>query len=78
MASAPEGYHFLTFSGVVLILMGLALVLLPLLARFASLEALEKIPPIILYVYRGENFYFVTSPLLILISVAYLLWILLR
>ncbi|MCP8317625.1 MAG: hypothetical protein H3Z51_12325 [archaeon] len=70
----PEAYQFLTISGILLILIGLALVLLPLIANYLpSIEKLEKLPPILIYVYRSENFYFVTSPLLILISLILLI-----
>ncbi|MCP8322021.1 MAG: hypothetical protein H3Z52_13965, partial [archaeon] len=39
----PEAYQFLTISGILLILIGLALVLLPLIANYLpSIEKLEK------------------------------------
>jgi len=69
-----ESYQFLTVSGILLIIIGLALVLLPLIANYLpSIEKLEKLPPILIYVYRSENFYFITSPLLILISLILLI-----
>ena len=49
---------------------------IPFLARLIPSDL--KIPSFLLYVYRGDNFYFVTSPLLILISLVYLLLFLLR
>ncbi|MCP8315217.1 MAG: hypothetical protein H3Z53_12740 [archaeon] len=70
----PDAYQFLTISGILLIIIGLALVLLPLIANYLpSIEKLEKLPPILIYVYRSENFYFITSPLLILISLILLI-----
>ncbi|MCP8315252.1 MAG: hypothetical protein H3Z52_02005 [archaeon] len=75
MQSNPmPDYQFLTISGILLILIGLALVLLPIIANYLpSIEKLEKLPPILIYVYRSENFYFITSPLLILISLILLI-----
>ncbi|MFQ6085779.1 MAG: hypothetical protein ACE5OY_05910 [Candidatus Bathyarchaeia archaeon] len=52
-----------TLLGVLLIVLGVVLVALPFLTRYApSLESLEKLPPILIWVYRRDNFYFVTSP----------------
>jgi len=50
-----------------MILLGMLFVLIPLLARYAP--EIEKLPPILLYVYRRDNFYFATSPILIIISI---------
>jgi hypothetical protein len=58
--------------GLVFVLIGIAFFLIPLIARSASLSSL-KIPWIILYVYHSDGFYFATSPLLIIISLATLL-----
>lgn len=58
--------------GLIFILIGLLLVALPFLAKTAP--SLEKLPPILWYVYRSDGFYFATSPILILISIASLLW----
>ncbi|MEM2872863.1 MAG: hypothetical protein QXD82_01695 [Nitrososphaerales archaeon] len=70
----PEAYQSLTILGILLILIGVILVLLPIIANYLpSLEKLEKLPPILVYVYRSDNFYFVTSPLLILISLILLI-----
>jgi len=75
----PEAYQFFTISGILLILIGLALVLLPIIANYLpSIERLEKLPPILIYVYRSENFYFITSPLLILISLILLILYIIR
>jgi hypothetical protein len=38
------------------------------------LPSLESVPWILLYVYRRDGFVFVTSPILIIISVLSLLW----
>gem|GEM_PF-877389 len=67
----PEAYQSLTIMGILLILIGVILVLLPIIANY--LPSLEKLPPILVYVYRSDNFYFVTSPLLILISLILLI-----
>jgi len=42
------------------------------------LEKLEKVPPILLYVYRKDKFYFMTSPILLIAGEAYLLGLLIR
>ncbi|MCP8312394.1 MAG: hypothetical protein L6M37_05535 [Candidatus Methylarchaceae archaeon HK02M1] len=73
---SPEAYQFLTISGILLILLGIILVLLPIVIR--HLPSIEKLPPILIYVYRSENFYFVTSPLLILISLIFLILYLIK
>lgn len=49
--------------GIILILLGITLILVPILGRFIQLE---KIPDWLIYVYNGDGFYFVTSPILIL------------
>jgi hypothetical protein len=63
--------------GFLLIALGIAFVLIPLLASSGALSNV-KIPWIVLYVYRSGNFYFATSPILIIISAAALLFYLLR
>jgi len=63
--------HPLTWAGVVLIIIGAALVLLPILGRYVDLT---NIPWWLIYVYKSDGFYFATSPLLIvlfILSVAY-------
>lgn len=50
---------------VIFILLGVALVVLPALGRYLSLE---DVPSWLIYVYKKGNFYFATSPALILIS----------
>ena len=67
-----------TVFGVTLILMGIALVLVPIIIKLISPVDLKKIPWILLYVYRRDGFFFATSPILILIGIVYFLWALLR
>ena len=64
-------YRPFTILGLLLIVSGLLLVLLPFLAR--HLPSLEKLPWILLWVYRRDGFYFATSPLLIIVSLISLL-----
>ena len=64
--------------GVTLILIGVALLLVPIIAKIIPAVDLEKIPWLILYVYRNDGFVFITSPLLIIVGVAYFLLALLR
>lgn len=54
-----------TLLGVALILVGVALVVLPMVGRYIDLS---RIPWWIVYVYQSNGFYFVTSPLLLLLS----------
>ena len=61
-----EYTHF-TSMGWILILLGTILVALPYLSRL--IPNVEKIPWIILYVYKRDGFYFATSPILILLSI---------
>ena len=69
----------LPLMGWVLIIIGGIMVLLPAILRNSpSLRYLEQLPPVILYVYRSDGFLLVTSPILIMISSVYLLWLLLR
>ena len=62
--------------GWILILLGIIFVTLPYIARVVP--NIDRIPWWILWVYRSDGFYFATSPLLIFISIASLLWSLLR
>jgi hypothetical protein len=68
---------FTTF-GVILIWIGIILVLVPLIIKLLPTVDLNNIPWILLYVYKKDGFFFVTSPILILITVVYLLWAFLR
>ncbi len=52
--------------GILLILLGVVFVALPYLSRVVDVE---KIPWIILYVYRRDGFTFATSPILLFLSV---------
>ena len=60
-------YRPFTVLGLLLIVCGFILVALPLIAR--HLPSLERLPWILIWVYRRDGFYFVTSPLLIIISI---------
>jgi hypothetical protein len=59
--------HPLTWLGIALILTGVALVLLPTLSKFIDLP---QVPSWLIYVYHRDGFYFVTSPLLLVLSAA--------
>ena len=60
-------YRPFTVMGLILILSGIILVMLPFIAR--HLPNIEKVPWIFIWVYRKNGFYFVTSPLLIILSI---------
>jgi len=65
-----------TVVGVLLILMGVILVALPYVERV--IPNIEKVPWIILWLYRSEGFTFATSPLLIILSLISILLAYLR
>jgi uncharacterized membrane protein len=58
--------------GIILMVLGALLFVAPLVLE--RLPSLESVPWILLYVYRRDGFVFVTSPILIIISVLSLLW----
>lgn len=58
--------HPLTWLGAALILVGIAFVLLPIVGKYVDFSS---IPSWLIYVHRSDGFYFVTSPLLIAISI---------
>jgi hypothetical protein len=60
-----------TILGLLLIVSGIVLVLLPFLTR--SLPSIDRVPWILIWVYRRDGFYFATSPLLIILSLFSLL-----
>lgn len=64
-------YRPFTALGLLLIVSGIILVALPVLAR--HLPSLDRFPWFLVWVYRRNGFYFVTSPLLIVISIISLL-----
>lgn len=59
-------YQPFTILGLILIVSGLLLVLLPFLTRY--LPSLDQVPWLLIWVYRRNGFIFVTSPLLIIFS----------
>lgn len=69
------GMHPVSLLGAFLILLGLALLLAPVIARHVDAE---KIPGWLIYVYRTNGFCFITSPLLILLSLIFLIIYLVR
>ncbi|MEM3040707.1 MAG: hypothetical protein QXG97_01610 [Nitrososphaerota archaeon] len=65
-------YSIFTLLGVILIILGVVTFLLPYLLQADLLKRLEELPPILVYVYRHDGFYLATSPILIVICLAYL------
>ena len=63
---------------IMLISIGIALVLIPIIIKLIPQADTEKIPGFLLYVYRKDGFFFATSPLLIIIGIVCFLWSLLR
>ncbi len=68
----------LTTFGLVFIIIGVALILIPLIMKYIPNMGQEKIPWFILYIYRKDGFFFATSPILILTGIIYILWIILH
>jgi len=68
----PRMFPFIQVLGVMLMVLGALLFVAPMVLE--RLPSLESVPWIILYVYRSDGFVFVTSPILIIISVLSLLW----
>ncbi|MCW3991473.1 MAG: hypothetical protein NWE79_02105 [Candidatus Bathyarchaeota archaeon] len=67
MPALEPSYRPLTMLGLLLIVSGVILVALPIVAR--QLPSLERLPWILVWVYRRDGFYFITSPLLIIVSI---------
>ncbi|MBS7619547.1 hypothetical protein KEJ21_02735 [Candidatus Bathyarchaeota archaeon] len=66
MSALDSTFKPFTFLGLMLIILGLILVAIPFISRF--IPNIERVPWILLWVYRKDGFVFVTSPLLIIIS----------
>jgi len=64
--------------GLFFVLLGLAFIVVPLIVKHLPSISLERIPWILLWVYRKDNFWFATSPILIIAGIAYILWTLIR
>ncbi|MCC6018574.1 MAG: hypothetical protein NDF52_05815 [archaeon YNP-WB-062] len=68
----------LTSMGIAFIIIGVALIMIPLIVKIIPSISIERIPWIILWVYRKDGFTFATSPILIIIGLIYLIWIKLK
>jgi hypothetical protein len=62
-----ESYQPFTLIGIIFIVAGILLVILPLIAQ--HIQSLQKLPWIIIWTYKSDNFVFVTSPILIIITI---------
>lgn len=60
-------YQAFVIPGLILVVIGVIFLAIPLLARLVP--SVEKLPPIVLWVYKSDGFYFVTSPILIVITI---------
>jgi uncharacterized protein YjeT (DUF2065 family) len=60
--------------GVILVLLGLAFVVAPIIAKHLPTVSIERIPWILLWVYHKDSFWVATSPILIIAGAAYVLW----
>ena len=71
-----EMAHPFFLIGMILILLGLAFILVPIMGRYVDLSG---VPSWLVYVYRSDGFCFVTSPILILLSIiSILVYIIMR
>lgn len=59
-----------TVIGIILILLGIIFVPIPVLEQYINLA---EVPSWLIYVYRRGNFYFATSPILLLASILFLM-----
>lgn len=64
--------------GILFIMLGVIFILIPFLVKFIPSIQWEKIPWIILWVYRKNGFAIATSPILIIVGILYLIWIILK
>jgi len=62
-----DAFRPFTLMGYILIILGLIFVALPMIVRV--FPSVDKIPWIILWVYKRDGFYFATSPILIILSI---------
>lgn len=60
----------MTWIGLLLILLGLIFITLPILGQYVSLK---NIPNWLIYTYRKNGFLFITSPILIVLSILLIL-----
>jgi len=74
---SSDGFvHSSIILGVFFLTLGIAFLVIPLLSR--AIPPDTRIPNLFVYIYHKDNFYFVTSPLMILISFLSLLIFILR
>ena len=65
--------------GVLFVVLGLVFIAASLIVKVTPQLSLERIPWIILWIYRRDGFWFATSPILLMISVAaFIIWLLTR
>jgi len=76
MTQVSSDWTFYTL-GITLIILGIAFFLVPLLLRSGALSGM-KIPWYVIYTYNEGGFYFVTSPILLLMSAVTFIVFLLR
>lgn len=69
---------FLVIIGVSFIVIGVILMVIPFLAKHITLETLKKIPWWVIWIYKRNSFYLVTSPLLIAATLVYIAYILFK
>lgn len=71
----------LTLLGLILVIIGIALLALPLLVKAIpeiSLDQLKKYHPYLLYVYEGDNFFVIVPVPLLVAGLLYFIWLLFK
>jgi len=69
-----DSYRPFAMIGLTFILIGLVLLLFPLIPKLTPiLGRMEKLRPNLIYIYKHDNFCFVTSPILITIALTFLI-----
>ncbi|MGP3667843.1 MAG: hypothetical protein ACKD6N_04805 [Candidatus Bathyarchaeota archaeon] len=64
--------------GFFLILLGIVFIVVPIIAKYLPSIRLEHVPWILLWVYRKDNFWIATSPILIIAGIIYIFYVLLH
>jgi len=64
-------YRITAILGILFLVLGAFLLLIPLAEKL--IPSIDRLPWFLVYVYKREDFYFVTSPLLIVLSLLSLL-----
>jgi hypothetical protein len=62
-----EAYKPFSLMGWLLVIMGILFIIFPYIIKL--IPSIEKLPWFIVFIYKRDGFYFVTSPILIFLSI---------